>query len=154
MDTNLKLSRYFTLGELIRSNHRTIPNIPTQAEIDRLSYLCINFLDPIRERFGPIWVTSGFRCVELNTAIGGARDSAHMYGCAADLNPVPESSTVDGMFNWVANESNLLFDQVINEKAGTSRWLHIGMLRPNHEIKPRGEVLTFNDGKYVLLKKV
>jgi uncharacterized protein YcbK (DUF882 family) len=33
----------------------------------------------------PIPIVSGYRCPEHNHAVGGASDSMHMYGAAADL---------------------------------------------------------------------
>jgi hypothetical protein len=82
---------------------------------------------------------------------GGAKNSAHMFGCAADVVPMVSPYTVDDLFFWVKN-SSLQFDQVIDEHSGTSHWLHLGMLRPGFEKSPRRECLTFNNGKYELVK--
>ncbi len=46
----------------------------------------VSRLDNVRERLGaPLAVLSGFRCPEHNRRIGGAEDSAHLRGLAADL---------------------------------------------------------------------
>lgn len=45
----------------------------------------MELLDIIRERFGPIIVNSGFRCVTHNTNVGGSANSMHMQGKAADI---------------------------------------------------------------------
>ena len=43
-------------------------------------------LDAFRERVGePVYVNSGIRCPEHNEAVGGATNSRHMYGDAADI---------------------------------------------------------------------
>lgn len=43
-------------------------------------------LEKLRELSGgPIVVTSGYRCPQHNAAIGGARDSYHVKGMAADI---------------------------------------------------------------------
>ena len=43
-------------------------------------------LQELRGRYGkPITITSGYRCVHHNTAIGGAVKSRHMDGLAADI---------------------------------------------------------------------
>jgi hypothetical protein len=52
------------------------------------------------------------------------------------------------MVKWIRDESGLNYDQVIDEYSSTANWLHIGMLRPNHEIAPRKQVLLFKEGKY------
>ena len=48
--------------------------------------LAENVLDPLRERYGkPIIVNSGYRCAKHNKAVGGASNSQHMVGEAADI---------------------------------------------------------------------
>lgn len=43
-------------------------------------------LDAFRERVGePVYVNSGIRCPEHNEAVGGATNSRHLYGDAADI---------------------------------------------------------------------
>lgn len=41
--------------------------------------LCRYLLEPMREEFGPIRVTSGFRHTAYNRAVGGAAQSFHVY---------------------------------------------------------------------------
>ena len=103
-----KLSPHFTLGEMITTSHRHIDNMPTPEEIERLTRLCLEFMEPVRERFGPIRVTSGFRCVNLNSAIGGSKASAHIYGCAADF--VTYAATRSSLlFSWNATHKRARF---------------------------------------------
>ena len=48
---------------------------------DNLNKLIDNVLDPLRELYGkPIIVNSGYRCIKLNKAIGGAKNSQHLVG--------------------------------------------------------------------------
>lgn len=43
-------------------------------------------LDAFRERVGePVYINSGIRCPEHNASVGGAKDSRHLYGDAADI---------------------------------------------------------------------
>lgn len=144
---DLALSRHFTLRELLVTEHREIENTPPSAVVDRLRRLCDDFLEPLRGRFGPLRVTSGYRCAALNQAIGGAKESAHLYGCAADLQSIDGWGPSD-MARWVALESGLPFDQVIDEGNATAEWLHLGALRPCHEPVPRRQVLRFRSGVY------
>ena len=50
-------------------------------------------LEAMRKALGdqPIRVTSGFRSVPCNNAVGGAPDSRHLYGDSADLGASPHS---------------------------------------------------------------
>ena len=144
MDLKKRLSPHFTLGELVRTSHRTIDNTPTLEVIEHLTELCERFLEPVREQFGPLWITSGYRCDALNTIIRGSYTSAHVHGRAADFVPMWEVKTVD-IVDWI-DGSVLPFDQVIDEYSSTSNWVHLGMARPGST--PRGHALTMRKGKY------
>ena len=46
----------------------------------------ITVLEHVREQFGvPVIVTSGHRCPTHNSKVGGARNSQHLNGTAADI---------------------------------------------------------------------
>ena len=46
----------------------------------------INALQELRDRVGqPVIVSSGYRCPDYNRAVGGASDSLHLEGKAADI---------------------------------------------------------------------
>ena len=81
--------KYFTIQELTRSDTAArlhIDNTPDRDQIRCLELLVNNILDPLRARYGrPIYVTSGYRCRRLNDAVGGAYNSQHMLGQAADI---------------------------------------------------------------------
>ena len=81
--------KYFTINELCASAtalREGIDNRPSKCAYHLLHVLVQQLLDPIREAWGePIVVSSGYRCKELNTLIGGVKNSHHMLGCAADI---------------------------------------------------------------------
>jgi hypothetical protein len=54
-------------------------------------------------------IVSGYRCPDHNAAVGGARNSQHMYGCAADLHPVARADAVLGLhaFSGVGAQGSL-----------------------------------------------
>lgn len=87
------LSRYFSVQEMFRSDlaTRTAALNKHQNEAPpevyrRLAALCIE-LDKVREFVSmPIYVTSGYRCKQLNAAVNGAPTSQHVVGEAADIN--------------------------------------------------------------------
>jgi uncharacterized protein YcbK (DUF882 family) len=44
-----------------------------------LEYLCRAFLEPLRAKYGPVTVHSGFRTRSYNAKVGGAPRSYHVY---------------------------------------------------------------------------
>jgi len=121
------LSGNFRLSELVATKKRGIDNWPkTGLELWHLHMLCINVLQPIRNHFGrSVMISSGYRCKELNAAIGGATNSAHQFGRAADF----EINGVDNkeLATWIYK--NLSFRQLIlefyqSEQGTNSGWVH------------------------------
>jgi len=144
-----KLSDHFLLKELCYTSHRTIDNTPPDEVVTRLRLLSWKVLEPIREEFGAVRVNSGYRCPELNKKIGGAKDSAHLYGVAADIDLISNDRKLQEVVNWVL-DSELDFDQIILESSSTANWIHIGSLRPDHEKVPRRQALRFKNGTYTV----
>ena len=65
---------------------------------ENVKALVENVLDPLREKYGkPIKVNSGYRCPKHNLAVGGATQSQHMKGEAADIAPVGLQVTAYGL---------------------------------------------------------
>ena len=61
--------------------------LPPYAK-ENIEALVEKVLDPLRERYGkPIIVNSAFRCEKHNREVGGAANSQHMRGEAADIRP-------------------------------------------------------------------
>lgn len=142
----LKLSRFFTLAELEHTSVRTVANQAPPDAVLNLRDLCVEHLDKIRERWGPLYVSSGYRCEELNRIIGGSPTSMHRFGCAADLVPLGPGVTVRAIAKWLRDESGLAYDQVIDEKAAGPGWLHYGIAPPGK--KRRRQTLIMRGGKY------
>ncbi len=153
---------YFTLSELVRSDTADrlgLENTPSEEHCAHLEELVACLLDPLREAWmlhcaennlgnPAIRVGSGYRCVALNRAVGGAAHSAHTAGWAADLVPVNGRMKAFGLFcrEWVAN---VAFDQLISENEsdrGIPRWIHIGLKSLKGE--QRREKLRMKRGRY------
>ena len=81
--------KYFTIKELTRSDTARwlgIDNTSPPSAVRALHELVDHVLDPLREAWGgPIRVNSGYRCPELNQAVGGTPGSQHQRGEAADI---------------------------------------------------------------------
>jgi len=123
----MNLSRNFTLQELTKSDtaiRKGINNNPSSGQIEKLKLLCENILQPVRDHFGRVKVTSGFRSVELCTAIGSSANSQHAKAEAADF----ECIGVDNaeLADWI--HKNLNYDQLILEfytpGEPNSGWIH------------------------------
>ena len=130
--------RYFSIGELCRSNVadlKGIPNHPNTYQKMNMEKLIRNVLDPLRFKFGkPIYVNSGFRCATLNELIGGARNSQHMDGKAADITSGNKKD--NKVIFELAQSMGLDFDQLINENQFS--WIHISYNEDNN----RNQVLS------------
>lgn len=85
----MQLSEHFHLSEFVRSQTADamgINNVPPPEAIRRLHMLCLRILEPIRQRIGsPLIISSGYRCLRVNQAIGGSPTSQHIKGEAADI---------------------------------------------------------------------
>ena len=133
------MGKYFTINELTKSSTAQrlhIDNNPTQEVKDNLNKLIDNVLDPLRELYGkPIIVNSGYRCVKLNKAIGGAKNSQHLVGQASDIRTVQNTKESNKeLFDLIKN-SKLPFDQLINEY--DYNWVHV-----SYSPRNRRQVLT------------
>ena len=81
------LSPHFSLEEFTASQtavRHGIANVPTPLEVENLTRLCVEILEPLRAVLGPVHISSGFRHWRVNRLIGGADDSQHCVGLAAD----------------------------------------------------------------------
>lgn len=123
----MKLSQHFDLSEFTRSEsakREGLDNTPTPEHLENIKILCEKVLEPIRLRFGSINISSGYRGKMLNHFIGGAVNSDHCVGRAADIDmdDVGTGVTNKEIFEYI--KENLEFDQVINEY--NYSWVHVG----------------------------
>ena len=123
----MELTRNFSLSELTKSDtaiRKGINNNPNAEQVEKLKALCENILQPIRDHFGRVKVTSGFRSEDLCLAIGSSRNSQHAKAEAADF----ECIGVDNaeLADWI--HKNLPYDQLILEYytpgETNSGWIH------------------------------
>ena len=144
-----RLSPHFTLGELCKTSVKK-QNVPNEAQVANLRRLC-QWLEELRRRWNnlygegndPIIINSGYRSPEVNKAVGGAPNSNHLTGCAADIR-------VYGMEQAIRYACILLdisdieqedFDELIIEKKGSSLWIHFAV-RPSGNRRRTQVVLT------------
>ncbi len=132
--------KYFTINELTKSPAAIrlgINNKPTAEITAALERLVKNVLDPLREAWGaPIIVTSGYRSPKLNKAVGGAANSQHCYGQAADIRTVSDLPEDNRRLRDLLIKLNLPYDQLIDEFG--CNWLHVSHRASGN----RGQLLT------------
>ena len=122
----MRLSRNFMLREFVNSTtaaRKGISNKPTEVHLANLSFLINNVIQPLRDKIGPIRVTSGYRSPALNRAIGGSSRSQHSKGMAADIQFVRDNEMDNKVIFDTILEMELDFDQMINEFDYS--WIHI-----------------------------
>jgi putative chitinase len=88
-DPQEKISKFFTVGEVTQNDDRRIPT--PGSEVEQNIFALAKELDKVREAWGgPIGVTSWYRPQAINRQVGGASNSQHLYGSAADIYPMDE----------------------------------------------------------------
>lgn len=119
----MKLTHHFDLNEFVYSEtaeRKGIDNYPDNIAITNLLLLCRDVLEPAREEYGKAMIiSSGYRCQQLNNAVGGAKNSQHMTGCACDI----VCSEPRRLFEIFKQQGN--FDQLLWEHCGKTQWLHV-----------------------------
>ena len=121
----MRLTAHFTLAEFTRSEsakRHGVSNNPTPEHLENIKVLCERVLEPIRAKFGPIVISSGYRSKMLNHYIGGTLKSQHLEGKAVDIDmDGMDSVTNKEIFEYI--KYNLEFDQLINEH--NYAWIHV-----------------------------
>ena len=120
---NLTLSQHFKASEFDCHDGSRCPISARPAMVN----LCRVFLEPMRAKFGPCLVLSGYRHEIYNANIGGARHSQHIYeqsfeSVAADLKFQRGSPAM-----WAA-EAKRLRSSRNNGKGGVGRYDRSGFV--------------------------
>lgn len=137
VDKGKMLSTHFSLKEMTITSEK-VDNTPQDAYYTNLKWFCENILEKVKalNPGGNIIINSGFRSNAVNKLVGGADDSFHSLGLAADIAAFGTTngyqSTVVGsgnplfpIFEQIANSSAIQFDQLILEHSKISTWIHI-----------------------------
>ena len=124
---------------MTKTSVKGVRNIPNAAQTNNLKRLC-GWLERLRlewnSRYGdgddPIIINSAFRSETVNKAVGGAKNSNHMSGCAADIRVLG----MEQMLRYatilldISDKTNEDFDELLMERKGNSLWLHFAV-RPD-----------------------
>jgi zinc D-Ala-D-Ala carboxypeptidase len=127
----LKLSKNFNLWEFLESEAAEFNGLSEKQlqipadKIANLVQLCANVLQPVRDKYNmAIKINSGYRCDQLNKTIGGAVNSDHMQGRAADI-------TCSGLqFCFSHIKDHCEFDQLIYYR--DRKFIHVSYRHGNN----------------------
>ena len=134
MNIEEPIGRHFKLKHLIYSNTAKdnsinnfpgVDNSPSQTEVvENLRSLMEIVIDPIVDVYPDLIITSGYRCMALNSRLGGSNTSQHVFGQAVDIQ-IPGLSTAD-VYNYIYYQVTG-WDQLIWEypERGGSSWVHV-----------------------------
>lgn len=141
----MQLTEHFTLEEFTTSSTAKARGIDNSVSSQRVVYnlrnLCEQVLEPLRSYANqPITISSGYRCKALNKVVGGARNSQHMTGEAADIHiPLYDFKDSTGSrltdiqlardwMQWLTDNTD--FDQLILETVNRRIfWIHVSCKR-------------------------
>lgn len=148
----MQLSNHFELSEFLRSEvaaRQGFDMTPPDSVVANLTRLCVQVLEPIRALVGgPLVITSGYRPAALNAAIGGAPNSDHIYGRAADfhalnmdlqtLAKVVRSAKIQGLAKGI-----LEFGQ----------WVHVSVHEPGQLYSPEFLIASLDENRNTRYKE-
>ena len=155
-----RLSEHFKLGEMIKTSVKGIDNTPPHAAILNLKNICENWLEDLRYSYNllyvvptregqspctpqashtgdspcvseePIIINSGFRSEAVNKAVGGAKESNHLSGCAVDIHclGIEQAIRYAAILLDIADGKKQEFDELLIERSPKgSYWLHFAV---------------------------
>lgn len=139
IDWDSQVSPHFGWWEVTRTDHRLLADRNRQALLDgaglqeNARWFAETHLEPLRLVLGcPMHINSWFRFDLLNAAVGGAVDSRHKLGVAADF--VCPGLSVGTLFGrvtaHVTRAAGRDWDELILEPRGRGRdsWIHLSAL--------------------------
>lgn len=159
-----QLSEHFSLYDMTTTTHADL--LEMNRNVDEYQIQKLRLVADLWEQAraiidAPIIISSGYRCPALNQRVGSTLRSQHLLCEAAD--GVPRGIAVDEAFRKLraaAKDGTIEFGQLIFEKANRQyagevvEWIHLSLgfpYRPEHKC---GQILTMNDGAYILLETV
>ena len=126
----LRLTPHFTLGEVTKSRHAEVYNIPSHVAIENLKRVC-EWLEVLRARARtPVVINSGYRSPQLNKKVGGSSTSNHLTGCAVDIRVagIEQAMRYAVILMDYADETKKDYDELLIERnRNGGYWLHFAV---------------------------
>lgn len=133
----MKLSEHFTLQEFVRSDKARAKGIDNSLPPQMLTEAqnTAAMMERIRAHLGgvPILVTSGYRCPQLNRAVGGAAGSDHVQAMAVDFKAPAYGTPFEIARELARYVDELEIGQLIHECPG-GVWVHVSTRQPERSI--------------------
>ena len=147
INSQVRLSQHFTLGELTKSRHAEVYNIPSHVAIENLKRVCV-WLEELRFAYNtlyclkpgedydtsknvePIVINSGYRSSQLNKKVGGSPTSNHLTGCAVDIRVagIEQALRYAVILMDYADDTKQDYDEILIEKNRYGAiWLHFAV---------------------------
>ena len=121
----MRLSRNFTLAEMVATSHPRLQDTPRLAVVQNLQRLCVLVLQPLRDTLGaPVYINSGYRSERLNARVGGVLNSRHLQGKAADIH-CDNLEYAKVIIDILRQNPNV--DKALLERNRHSTWVHVQM---------------------------
>jgi len=130
---SIRLSTNFTLAEFIKSDiaiRRGIDNSLPIKYLEPIQYLVKTILQPVRDKFGSIKITSGYRSEELTEAVGSSMKSNHTRGLAVDIEPIDPDVSLTDILKYIHDE--LEYKELIAEFF-PGGWVHVAAEEGNNK---------------------
>jgi zinc D-Ala-D-Ala carboxypeptidase len=132
-----QLTPHFSLEEFTFTEHRNIDNTLPRDLVPNAISTC-QMLERIRTAMSQergrdiaMFLTSGYRCTQLNRSVGSSDTSDHVLGLAGDWH-APDFGTPYQICQFLKDHVDLLnIGQLIHE---FGRWVHTGNRRPSNPI--------------------
>ena len=107
---------------------------------------------PSRRSDIPVVISSGFRSEEVNRMCGGAKGSNHLTGCAVDIRCYGPEQMIRYacLLLDTADENGWVFDELIQEKRGTTYWIHF-TVRPEDRSATKGDACQSKNRRKILI---
>ena len=132
----MKLTKNFNTEEFERSVNATLKGIDNNIPESLMpkAIKIANMLQVIRDTYGkPMYISSGYRCPELNKSVGGVSTSQHSKMEAADINQhsKDENKKLYELIVKLVKDGKIYVGQLINEYDYS--WIHISLPRRNEK---------------------
>jgi len=149
------LTEHFTLEELTKTGVKGVENRPQATAVTNLRNLCENWLEDLRKKYNerynplqtsprggfqtlplggdgeglPIVINSGYRSKAVNAAVGGAKGSNHLTGCAVDIRCLGPEQALRYMniLLDISDGTQRDFDELILERRSCNYWIHLAV---------------------------
>ena len=136
LQAKTKLTPRFYLYEFLRSaDHPGLAKKvdPSLYHICNLHMLCSTILEPVRRHLKcPVSITSGMRSPALNEAVGGAKNSLHQHGKAADF-AIGNPEHLFKAYEYIRDELPNAYSELIYH--ADRHFIHVALPHPKRNQK-------------------